>query len=398
MGKGNSTTDNFFAVQKEKSRVKTLIVTEFFKAYFPIINATFQRDIWYIDLFCGPGCYEDGSASTPIKLLDVIDAFKDNAVRTRLKIVFNDHNKDYVEKLRQHIEMHPVLPRLKYQPQTLNLKASEVDLSEYTRGNNPIFSFVDPWGYKDVSISQVWSLVKNRGSDCVLFFNSDRILQDISKPANAQDFQQIFGGLFEDAQAVQSDSTMSQRKKADSFLALFSKNLYLTVQKEYGNKFKIFVLPFYVEANDKEKTSHYIVFISKAHKAIQEMRKVMIKHGNSISAELGYDSKDEMQISLLNRNDDSSDFIIKRIRTIFSQYPQLYGKRYTVASLSERMDSYEMWTMYRVLPYSLQEVKSAVQVLHQKGCVNVILPEGKRIRSLITDNREFYITQKIEEI
>lgn len=398
MGKGNSTTDNFFAVQKEKSRVKTLIVTEFFKAYFPIINATFQRDIWYIDLFCGPGCYEDGSASTPIKLLDVIDSFKDDAVRARLKIVFNDHNKDYTEKLRQHIQMHPVLPRLKYQPQILNLKASEVDLSTYTRGNNPIFSFVDPWGYKDVSMSQVWSLVKNRGSDCVLFFNSDRILQDISKPANAQDFQQIFGDLFEDAKAIQTDSTMSQRKKAEAFLALFSKNLYLTVQKEYGNKFKIFVLPFYVEADDKEKTSHYIVFISKAHKAIQEMRKVMIKHGNSISAELGYDSKDEMQISLLNRNDDSSESIIKTIKTIFSQYQQFYGTKYTVASLSELMDRYEMWTMYRVLPYSLQEVKSAIQKLHQRGCINVILPEGKRIRTFITNDREFYITQKIEEL
>ena len=398
MGKGNSTTDNFFAVQKEKSRVKTLIVTEFFKAYFPIINATFQRDIWYIDLFCGPGCYEDGSASTPIKLLDVIDSFKDDAVRARLKIVFNDHNKDYTEKLRQHIQMHPVLPRLKYQPQILNLKASEVDLSTYTRGNNPVFSFVDPWGYKDVSMSQVWSLVKNRGSDCVLFFNSDRILQDISKPANAQDFQQIFGDLFEDAKAIQTDSTMSQRKKAEAFLALFSKNLYLTVQKEYGNKFKIFVLPFYVEADDKEKTSHYIVFISKAHKAIQEMRKVMIKHGNSISAELGYDSKDEMQISLLNRNDDSSESIIKTIKTIFSQYQQFYGTKYTVASLSELMDRYEMWTMYRVLPYSLQEVKSAIQKLHQRGCINVILPEGKRIRTFITNDREFYITQKIEEL
>ena len=64
MGKGNSTTDNFFAAQKEKSRVKTLIVTEFFKAYFPIINAQFKQDIWYIDLFCGPGYYDDGSACT----------------------------------------------------------------------------------------------------------------------------------------------------------------------------------------------------------------------------------------------------------------------------------------------------------------------------------------------
>ena len=398
MGKSNSTTDNFFAVQKEKSRIKSLVVTEFFKAYFPIINAAFQRDIWYIDLFSGPGRYDDGSVSTPIKLLDVIEAFRDDAVRERLKIVFNDHNKDYVDKLRQHIEMHPVLSRLKYQPEILNLKASEVDLSVYTRGNNPIFSFVDPWGYKDVSMSQVWSLVKNRGSDCVLFFNSDRILQDISKPANAQDFQQIFGDLFEDAKAIQLNPTMSQRKKAEAFLTLFSKNLYLSVQKEYNHKFRIFVLPFYVEADDKEKTSHYIVFISKAPKAIQEMRRVMIKHGNSLSAELGYDSKDEMQISLLNRNDDSVDSIIQTVRAILNRYPQCYTPKYTVASLSELMDRYEMSTTYKVLPYSLQEVKSAVQSLHLRGCINAVLPERSRIREPITLNREFFITRKIEEI
>lgn len=179
---------------------------------------------------------------------------------------------------------------------------------------------------------------------------------------------------------------------------LFSKNLYLTVRKEYGNIFRIFVLPFYVEADDKEKTSHYIVFISKAHKAIQEMRKVMIKQGNSISAELGYDSKDDMQISLLSRDDDSADSIIQTIKTVFSQYPKFYTEKFTVATLSELMDRYEMSTVYKVLPYSLTEVKSAVQTLHQRACVKVVLPEGKRIGSLITNDREFYITRKIEDI
>lgn len=124
----------------------------------------------------------------------------------------------------------------------------------------------------------------------------------------------------------------------------------------------------------------------------------MIKQGNSISAELGYDSKDEMQISLLNRDDDSSNFIIQTIKTVFSQYSRCYSTKYTVSSLSELMDRYEMSTVYKVLPYSLQEVKSAVQVLYQRGCINVIPPKGKRIREPITLNREFFITRKIEEI
>ena len=34
-----STNNKFHKTQTDKSKVKTLIVTEFFKAYFPIINA-----------------------------------------------------------------------------------------------------------------------------------------------------------------------------------------------------------------------------------------------------------------------------------------------------------------------------------------------------------------------
>lgn len=400
MSKSNSTTDAFFEVQKEKSRVKTLIVTEFFKAYFPIINrANFNQYVWYIDLFCGPGRYEDGTPSTPVELLDAIDQFESDDVRNRLRIVFNDYNSEYIEKLKKSISVHPVLKKLKYQPIITNLKASEVDLSTYTRGNSPIFSFVDPWGYKDVTVSQVWSLVRNWGSDCVLFFNADRILQDISKPSSEQDFQQIFGPYFDMAKKVQTDFALSQRKKAEEFLSLFSRNLYETAKNDYiGKKSGLFILPFYVEADDKEKTSHYIVFISKAHKAIQEMRRVMIKQSNSDSMQLGFDSKDELQISLLNRSDDSAKSIAEVIKIVFSTYPQFYSNKYTVANLSERIDRYEMFTAYRVFPYSLQEIKYAVQELYKKGCIEIVLPPDKRIKSAITDKREFYITRKIEEI
>ena len=62
------------------------------------------------------------------------------------------------------------------------------------------------------------------------------------------------------------------------------------------------------------------------------------------------------------------------------------------------MDRYEMSTTYKVLPYSLAEVKSAVELLHQRECIKVVLPEGKRVNKPITYNREFYITRKIEEI
>lgn len=397
MKSSHSTTDNFFTIQKEKSRIKTLIVTEFFKAYFPIIHTAFKRDIWYIDLFCGPGIYEDGSISTPIALLDIIEKFPDDAVRNHLRIVFNDRNADYISKLRAYTEAHPVLPKMKYQPQITCLNASDVDLSIYTKGNNPIFSFVDPWGYKDISSSQVWSLVKNMGSDCVLFFNSDRILQDISKTANENDFRQIFGEHFEEAKNIQRAS-MTQRQKAEKFLLLFSKNLYTSIRQDAKGKYRVYVLPFYIEADDKEKISHFIVFISKSHKAIREMRKVMIKYGNSTSSMLGYDDKDAFQLTLMSRNDNLFDAIVPIIKNSFSQYRQQYNKEYTIDSLAERLDDYSMFNQYKVLPYTSSELKQVVEDLDKRGCIDVIIPSGKRINKRITLDRRFKILSEIEEV
>lgn len=398
MRRNNSTTDHFYDKQKEKSRVKTLIVTEFCKAYFPIISAVFtSKDIWYIDLFCGPGRYEDGTPSTPIKLLDVINGFNNDAVRNRLRIVFNDENTEYIEKLKVNISSHPVLAKLKYKPIITNQRASDVDLSAYMRGMAPAFSFIDPWGYKDVSASKIWDLVKNAGSDCVLFFNADRILKDLSKTANEQDFRQIFGDYFSEAKETQISPTLSQRKKAERFLSLFSKNLYQKVRFEYKGKVHLFILPFYVEADDKEKTSHYIVFISKSHKAIREMRRVMIKQSNSNYGQLGFAIKDEMQISLLSREDGADKIIFEEIKKMFTHFPLLYKKEFTVVKLSELLDRYEMSTNFRVFPYSHQEIKAVIKELHKKGYIKIIPSSGNQVKGSITENSVFYIIRKFED-
>ena len=401
MKKNTTTTNDFFVNQKEKSRIKTFIVTEFFKAYFPIIYNSTSADVWYLDLFCGPGIYEDGNKSTPLVLLDVINQFKNNSVREHIKLVFNDHNSNYTDSLRSEIEKHPVMSKLKYKPSITCLKASQVDLSKYTSNNLPIFSFVDPWGYKDVSTAQVWQLVKNRGSDCVLFFNANRILQDINKPANEKDFSDLFGEYFSEAKQLQHDKEMTQREKADKYLSLFSKNLYVTVKKERKkNKipYSIYILPFYVEADDKDKISHYIVFITKSHKAIQEMRKVMLKCGNSTSETLGYDDKYAMQIKLFSRDTDLFSSITAVIKKAFFEYPKQHQEYFTIEKLSDFLDRYSMYNQYRTLSYSSSELKTVIEQLDKRGCIEVVFPVGKKIRKRITDDREFRINSNIKGV
>ena len=60
--------EKFFEVQKEASRIKSAIVVKYFQAWtrvmVPQVRSKANPRLLYIDLFCGPGMYEDESQST----------------------------------------------------------------------------------------------------------------------------------------------------------------------------------------------------------------------------------------------------------------------------------------------------------------------------------------------
>lgn len=392
-----STTDNFFAWQSDKSRVKTLIVRDFFKAYFPIINNSVGKDspeIIYIDLFCGPGKFEDGQPSTPLALLDLVNDFKNDDIRNKLRIVFNDEKSEYIDKLKEIIASHEVVPKLKYPIEITNKRAGEVDIRVHTYKKCPIFSFIDPWGYKDVSVTQTWKLVRNIGSDCVLFFNSNRFIMDINKKAQLCHFKPLFGDQLSEVEKVVNDSTTDQKQKAQKIVELFSKNLISEMSNSDYTGYRLFVLPFGFEADDKQKISHHIVFITKNHKAIVEMKKVMVKYTNVNHTMLLFDSKNQLEISLFNRADFVDGAISGLITKCFKDNPGFINKTWKVGTLMEALDKCNMISEFQVTPYSYEEVKSAVKRLDKQGFVEILAP-GQKIRDNITNKREFKIKKEL---
>ena len=395
----SSTTDGFFDSIKEKSKIKIYIVTEFFKAYFSIINNSgFSDEIYYIDLFCGPGIYNDGTRSTPLVLLDIVDSFKSDDIRNKLIMLFNDENPKYYSTLKDQIEQHPVYGRLKHKPILLNKKASEVDLSLYYSNQKPNFSFIDPWGYIDVSAEQISKLVTSIGSDCVLFFNANRILQDLGKPESKGHMEKIFGQKYDKALIIQQDKEMKQRKKAHAFVSLFSQNLYDSFFNDLKKKnYRLFVLPFFVEQDESDKISHYLLFITKNHKAILEMKKVMVKTSNTNTELLGYDDKDALVISLFDRETDIQSEIKKLIIDMMDRVPQMHGRKYTVAKWLEHLDAFSMKVKYEVTPYTENELKKCVEIWDREGKIDIDTPMGKTIRKRITNERMFSFNSSFGE-
>jgi three-Cys-motif partner protein len=162
--------EKFFDDPRENSKIKSLIVEKYFKTWASIVTTNNRVDrILYLDLFCGPGRYDDGTESTPIKVLKT--AIADVKLRNRLVTVFNDAKPKYCESLRETIANLEGKDSLKYEPTILNTEVNQ-DITEYfaQQALIPTLSFLDPFGYKGLTLPLIRSVLKDWGSDCILFF------------------------------------------------------------------------------------------------------------------------------------------------------------------------------------------------------------------------------------
>ena len=57
----------------------------------------------------------------------------------------------------------------------------------------PTLLFVDPWGYKGLSLALINSVVQNWGCDCIFFFNYNRINPGVSNDTVREHMNALFG-------------------------------------------------------------------------------------------------------------------------------------------------------------------------------------------------------------
>jgi three-Cys-motif partner protein len=94
----------FFEEQTDQSEVKARIVQKYFYAWANIIMPTAAKGegkIGYIDLYAGPGRYRDGSASTPLLVLE--HAIAHPKMRQMLVALFNDKDENNTNTLSSEI-------------------------------------------------------------------------------------------------------------------------------------------------------------------------------------------------------------------------------------------------------------------------------------------------------
>jgi three-Cys-motif partner protein len=274
-GGQNMKTKDFFEDPKEQSIVKSTIVTKYFWAWAKVITSTIKKyggnKIAYIDLFAGPGRYDDNTKSTPLLVLE--RAIKDPDMSQMLVTIFNDKDQENVQSLTKAIESLDGIENLKSAPL---IYCSEIDntiVSQFEKMNLvPTLLFVDPWGYKGLSLRLIDSVLKNWGCDCIFFFNYNRINMGLNNDKVKEHMNALFG-----------EQCAEVLRKRLSKLQPYDRELLIVeeLSQSFKNLGYQYVLPFRFIDEKRNRTSHHLIFVTKNFRGYNIMKNIMARVSSS---------------------------------------------------------------------------------------------------------------------
>ncbi|MYA56940.1 three-Cys-motif partner protein TcmP [Candidatus Poribacteria bacterium] len=262
--------NSFFHESKEQSQVKTRIVEKYFWSWATIMKRRASK-IGYVDLFAGPGKYADGTESTPILVLK--KACEDDDIRNKLVSVFNDMDPEHAQDLQSAIDSNPEVKMLKWNPRVINMEVTE-ELAQVFESMEtiPTLFFVDPFGYKGVSIQLISSFLRNWGCDCIFFFNYNRINMGINNKAVEEHIDALFG-------KEQADELRSLPPSVESSDREFF--IIEAISQSLKEKAGQFVLPFCFKDERGTRSSHHLIFVSKHNRGYEIMKEIMAKESTN---------------------------------------------------------------------------------------------------------------------
>jgi len=354
---------NFFDEQLEQSLVKSTIVSKYFGVWSKVIISTQKRfprnsqKIAYIDLFAGPGRYKDGTMSTPHKILS--NAIEDVDLSERLVAVFNDKDETNSQELEKTILEIPKIDTLKHKPEIWNQEVGENIVLKFEKINLiPTLFFVDPWGYKGLSLRLVNSVVKDWGCDAIFFFNYNRINMGLSNDKVKSHMEALFGKSRSEKLKIELDSKGAVQREL-----LIIEELCQAL-KEYGSRY---VLPFRFRDSNKKKTSHHLIFVSKNFKGYEIMKEIMAKE--STNEEQGvpsfaYDPADLMpKQTLLFKLSRPLDDLKEDLLKVFSK---------------KKLTMHEIYEQHNVdTPYIKKNYKEVLKEFYENGLIDAISSKNK---------------------
>ena len=267
--------EEFYQTPSDASRVKQAIVATYFGAWKNVLKTwRSSPTLGYVDLYSGPGLYADGSFSTPLLVLQ--QAIEDDYLREKFVAIFNDGDPQLAAALRINIGRFPGINQLRNKPRVYDydVSARVIELAPKT----PTLLFADPWGYKGLSIELIDAFFRRNGSDCIFFFNYNRINAGLGW----RGFDELLDPVFGRSRAEALRSRLQGLPPAQRERVIIDE--MKDALSEIGARC---TLPFRFVSSKADRVSHHLLFASKHPLGCQIMKTIMREHSSGLIQGLG---------------------------------------------------------------------------------------------------------------
>ncbi|OLT21168.1 hypothetical protein BJF81_15655 [Ornithinimicrobium sp. CNJ-824] len=255
---------------------KHQIMRKYLGGWFPKLGmGTYSSGrVIFLDGFAGPGVYSDGTEGSPtIALRELMNHPSKHAITRKSEVVFIFNEKD--KKRYRILEEQLVNLEAEYGGWGNNVRVHAVDASfdelvdellDGIEGTGkklaPTFAFVDPFGYKDVSIEKLARLL--RYEKCELFIYFD--FNSVQRFATAGNVDEAFNRLYGTGEFKQAPAT-GDPDRPRFLLELYERQLRDVVGFPYVQAFRM--------VNMQGKTNNYMIFCSRHLDGLDLMKKAM---------------------------------------------------------------------------------------------------------------------------
>lgn len=270
----------FFKKAAPQSLVKIEIVSKYFWSWATALKKQVRGrgdKLTFLDLYSGPGLYSEGGVhSTPLRVLESI--LREDDLRDIVATRFNDEVPEFCEDLAGAISGLPGIDTLRFQPVITNESVNQGMVNQYLRGRpGPTLLYLDPFGYKGLSLDLIWSVVQHFGSDCIFFFNYRRVNAGLPNPFLDEPIDALFSKAHADALRAKITS-LSVDEREEAIIAEITAAL-----KEKGGEY---IQGFRFKSETGIRTSHLLIFVSKSAFALKLMKDIMAKESSALGSQV----------------------------------------------------------------------------------------------------------------
>lgn len=268
----NSNEKDFFNQAKNHSKIKLIILEKFFpswatKVFYNPFNE-YNNELIVFDGFAGPGEYDTGEKGSPLiclentfKLINQRKRIKDqNNKKMKISLLFCEKNDNNYKKLCNKIEkrgfhLYDENKSIKWKKysalnQKITVAVTNSNFSDcfntFTKRRNdkykynPCFSFIDPFGYKDIKFLDIINFLNAGKTDIILnmiYEHLNRFLGVENQSLN-ETYKKFLGASDEEFKVLQKKLIHAKSFERVEIVTEFYKEK-LKKEKFYVSKIKI---------------------------------------------------------------------------------------------------------------------------------------------------------------